>query len=291
MSSEGEQSTEQADTSAADRPHTKTILSAISSSDIDLLSSLLTQTNDDPVTYPGPPRAKMLACAADENQPLALTYLLQLSPSKQDVTPALLASCADHIECYTALVTAHPHALEFEIGHAGSVFALAVVRGDLEFMCYATNQPSWNIDLNTSHFFYRPVLQYSAEYSETRILRFLLTECAHGKLRIQGTDAIRAAIRGNRLDNLRCLLEHAPEGRKLVVDGWPVKQDESPWELEHRQKEGWDVPNLHYAAAKGNGEAVRILLDAGADPELLDGKGRKANIRKWTTTQSPCLTM
>ncbi|KAJ7323886.1 hypothetical protein DFH08DRAFT_941373 [Mycena albidolilacea] len=228
------------------------------------IQALLNQSDIDPDAYPGPPRETMLLSAAYENQPISLAYLLQQSPSKEDVTPPLLVGCSDHIECYKALVAAHPHTLSFGLGHTGDVFGAAVLRGDLEFMRYAANESSWNIDISASEVFHRPALQYAAEYSQTRVLRFLLVECGQG--------------RGKNMDNLRCLLEHSPEGTKAVVDGWPLKLDEYPWELEHRKEFGWDVPNLHYAVAQGNAEAVRILLDAGANADLLDETGRKADI-------------
>ncbi|KAF7342340.1 ANK-REP-REGION domain-containing protein [Mycena venus] len=269
-----------ADAPTVDHPHTKAILFAISSSNITALSSLLEKTDFDPDACPGPPRERMLGWAAVENQPLALSYLFQLSPSKEDVTPQLLRCYVKHIECYKALVAAHPHALAFGFGHMGDVFGVAVLTRHLDFMCsYAANAPSWNIDLNKSEVCHRPVLEWTAEYGETRVLRCLLIECGRGELlRVRGTDAIRAAIRGRNMDNLRCLLDHSPEGPRAVVDGWPLKEGEYPWQLDKRRKDGWDVPNLHYAAAVGISEAVHILLDAGADPDLLDGNGRKADI-------------
>ncbi|KAJ7875578.1 ankyrin repeat-containing domain protein [Mycena olivaceomarginata] len=259
-------------------PHTQDILSAISSSNIPVLTALLKQSDIDPDAYPGPPRETMLLSAAYENQPISLAYLLQRSPSKEDVTPPLLVGCSDHIECYKVLVAAHPHTLSFGLGHTGDVFGAAVLRGDLEFMRYAANESSWNIDISASEVFHRPALQYAAEYSQTRVLRCLLVDCGQGRVRVGGADVIRAAIRGKNMDNLRCLLEHSPEGTKAVVDGWPLKLDEYPWELERRKEFGWDVPNLHYAVAQGNAEAVRILLDAGANADLLDEDGRKADI-------------
>ncbi|KAJ7473504.1 hypothetical protein FB451DRAFT_1249400 [Mycena latifolia] len=235
---------------------------------IALLSSLLVQTPSDSTAYAAPPRERMLLHAASENQLLALSYLLrQPTASEED-------ACAAHLECYKALVAAHPHALAFELGHTGDVFGAAVFRGDIEFMRHAANEPSWKIDPNTSEVLHRPVLHVAAEHADVHVLRCLLTEC--GEVRVRGTDAIKAAIRKGRLDNLRCLLEHAPEGGKAVVDGWPLNQDLDPWKISSRKDAGWDMLNLHYAASVGNDEAIRILLDAGADPDLRDEHGRTA---------------
>ncbi|KAJ7506177.1 hypothetical protein B0H11DRAFT_1904073 [Mycena galericulata] len=243
-------------------PHTQAILSAISSSNIILMDSLFGKTQSDPKTYPSPARERMMGYAAMENQPLALSHLLQLPPaSRDDVTPQILNACALHIECYRALVTVHPHALAYELGHTGDVFGAAVFRGDREFMRVAANEPAWKIDPNACEVFHRPVLLVATNCDE-RVLRCLLTEC--GEVRVRGTDAVRAAIKKCRMDNLRCLLEHAQEGTKAVA--------------EKRKEQGWDVPNLHYAAALGNVDAMRILLEAGADPDLEDGSGRKADI-------------
>jgi hypothetical protein len=57
-----------------------------------------------------------------------------------------------------------------------------------------------------------------------------------------------------------------------------ASNEEYPWEPDSRREPSWDVPNLHYAAAVNSLEAVRILLDGGADPDLLDGCGRKAAV-------------
>ncbi|KAJ7106696.1 hypothetical protein C8R44DRAFT_805694 [Mycena epipterygia] len=243
--------------------HGKAILSAISASDIVLLSSLIGQAHADPKAYPTPPRQTMLTHAASENRPLALAYLLQSPSSQEDVTPPLLQCCAPNLECYKVLVAAHPHALAFGLGHTGDVFGLAVMRGDLDFMRYAANEASWNIDPNASELFHRPVIQMAAEFFQVHVLRCLLTEC--GVVRVGGTYAIKAAIRGGRLENLRCLLEHAPEGTKAVVDGWP--SDFNPT-MNGWQDKRWGVPNLQYAVALGKAEAVSILLSAGADPIL-----------------------
>ncbi|KAJ6481504.1 ankyrin repeat-containing domain protein [Mycena vitilis] len=274
---------------AVNTPHTQAILSAISSSNVETLSSLLAQTNSDPEAYPGSPsRQSMILRAAAGNHPRALSYLLQLSPSKDDVTPSLLQCCAKHIECHKVLIAAYPHALAFGFGHTASdVFAYAVLNEDLNFIRYIANEQSVNIDLNQSTVLHRPALEWAAHSSGTRVLRCLLTECAAGALRVQGTDAIRVTIKYKNSDNLRCLLDHAPEGRRAVVDGWPLKEDEYPWELERRREMGWDVPHLHYAVTVGNQDAVRILLEAGADPNLLDGSGRKADIGKLVPATRP----
>ncbi|KAJ7676838.1 hypothetical protein DFH06DRAFT_1317448 [Mycena polygramma] len=267
----------------ADPPHAQAILSAISSSDIETLSSLLAQTESDPeVLYPSPPRESMILRAAAGNHHRALSYLLQRSPSRDDVTnPSLLRCCASHIECYKVLIAAHPHALAFGFGHmASDIFAYAVLTEDFDLMRYIANEPSLDIDLNQSEVYHRPALEWAAQRRSTRLLRCLLTECAPGALRVQGTDAIRGAIKGNNSDNLRCLLDHAPEGRKAVADGWPLKEDEYAHQLERRREMCWDVPHLHYAVTVGNQDAVRILLDAGADHDLLDGSGRKAEFGK-----------
>ncbi|KAJ7503823.1 hypothetical protein B0H11DRAFT_330538 [Mycena galericulata] len=257
-------------------PHTQAILSAISSSNVALLDSLFAKTQSDPETYPSPAREQMIGIAAYDNQPLALSHLLQLPPvSRDDVTPQLLSACAEHIECYRALVTVHPHALAYELGHTGDAFGFAVLRGDCEFMRVAANEPAWKIDPNVCQVYHESVLLWATGCDE-RVLRCLLTEC--GEVRVRGTDAIRSVIKKRRMDNLRCLLEHAQEGTKAVVDGWPLPQDPYPWQPEQRKEQGWDVPNLHYAAALGNVDAMRILLEAGADPDLEDGSGRKADI-------------
>jgi hypothetical protein len=73
-------------------------------------------------------------------------------------------------------------------------------------MRYAANESSWNIDISASEVFHRPALQYAAEHSQTRVLQCLLVECGHGRVRVSGTDVIRAAIRGKNMDNLRYLL-------------------------------------------------------------------------------------
>ncbi|KAK7042046.1 ANK-REP-region domain-containing protein [Favolaschia claudopus] len=267
--------------SATQHPHVHAILSAISSSAIEQLSSLLEQSSSDEAekkAYPSPSREHMLGFAASQNQPLALSYLLRRSPSKEDVTPGLLRACSQHIECYKALIEIHPHALQFGLGHVGDIFGGAALDGNLEFMRYMANEKSWNIDINESEIFHRPTLQYLAEYGKIEVLRCMLTECAPERLRVRETDAIRAAIRGRNMDNLRCLLEHAPEGTKAVVDGWPVKESKYEFEVKERRERGWDVPNLHYAANVGNTEAIQILLDAGADVGLRDGEGKTAKI-------------
>ncbi|KAJ7686959.1 hypothetical protein B0H17DRAFT_1136623 [Mycena rosella] len=257
-------------------PHTQAILFAIASPNIAVLSSLLAQTHSDPKVYPAPPRDRMLYHAASEKQSLALSHLLQLPPASQhDVTSPLLVACADDLECYKALVAVHPHALAFDLGHAGDIFACAVLRGDLAFVRHAAKEPAWNIDPNVSRWFGRPVLEAAAEACDARVLCCLFTEC--GAV-LRGTDAVKAAIRGRRPENLRCLLDHASEGRAAVVDGWPLDDDPEldPERVIWRKRAGWDVPHLHYAVSIGDDEAVRILLEAGADPELRDECGRTA---------------
>ncbi|KAJ7628839.1 ankyrin repeat-containing domain protein [Roridomyces roridus] len=259
-----------------ENPHTKRILSAISSSNTALLDSLLAQSDSD-ASAPSPPRSTMLHKAAASNQPVALLHLLRMPcASPSDVDPPLLRTCAnsEHLECFKALISVHPHALSFGFGHMGDIFGCAVLYGDLDFMRYAANEPAWKMDPNTADTMHRLPIEWAASASDVKVLRCLMTEC--GEVRVRGTNAIKEALTRGRSDILECVLEHAPEGARAVVDGWPLDEDLPCWELERRRERGWDAPNLHYAATLKKRWAVRILLEAGADPNLEDGQGRKA---------------
>nr|GAT47488.1 predicted protein [Mycena chlorophos] len=198
------------------------------------------------------------------------------------VTPALLLSCVDSFSAYHDLITAHPDALAYGLGHTGDVLGWAVIRGDCEFIRRMLHEPGWDIDPNTCEAFHRPVIEYAAANAKEEVLRCLLVECADivRPVRLRGTNAVRAAIGQRKNENLKFLLEYATEGRndRLVVDGWPLKKGLQGWEMEELQGKGWNVPNLHFAVGKGNMEAVKILLQAGADASVEDLKGQTVDV-------------
>ncbi|KAF7304453.1 ANK-REP-REGION domain-containing protein [Mycena chlorophos] len=205
------------------------------------------------------------------------------NPTSADVvTPALLHSCVDSFPAYHDLITAHPHALAYGLGHTGDVLGWAVIRGDCEFIRRMLHEPGWDIDPNTCEAFHRPVIEYAAAHAKEDVLRCLLVECADivHPVRLRGTNAVRAAIGQRKNENLKLLLEYATEGRndRLVVNGWPLRKGLQGWEMEELESKGWDVPNLHFAVREGNMHAVKTLLQAGADASVEDLKGQTVDV-------------
>ncbi|KAJ7053508.1 hypothetical protein C8F01DRAFT_1166626 [Mycena amicta] len=210
--------------------------------------------------------------------PSPLSHVL----ASKEVTPGLLWACSEDFTAYKALIAAYPHAIDFGLGHVGDILGFAVERADTAFIYAMLHEPGWNIDPNKSEAWHQHILEYAAESgrNDAAALRCLLIDCADIviPLRMKGTHAIKAAIRGRRMDCLRLLLDHAPEGRKEVVDGWPLRDGLHSWEITRLTELGWNVPNLHYAVKMGAEEAVRILLEAGADPNIKDGMGNRVDV-------------
>ena len=101
---------------------------------------------------------------------------------------------------------------------------------------------------------------------------------------VPGSMALHLAAREGRTDAMRCLLDEfgADANEDLAVAGAAAERDGRPeWEWLQLHKELWGTP-VHWAADQRRAEALRLLLERGADAGARDAGGRDVRERsRW----------
>lgn len=133
------------------------------------------------------------------------------------------------------------------------------------------------------------LLLWAAETGDEPFTRLLLEEHnilvtplneSPGELQVC-TSALHVASYYGHINIVRLLLEKGAGvnvrlvGKKTDTSGWASPRPVYPPRKQH--DDYWDWPNLQapitLAVQQGNGEIIRLLVAAGADPESLDGNG------------------
>lgn len=240
--------------------------------------------DDERMRVPSPNRDKKILpsiASAIEMQNYALvSYLLPLLSAKDTPEKLILLAIDAGIEIYKLFYTNSPAILEYQWQGLGDVVCVALKAGNIDLLRYVLSigaDPGRSFSSVRLSYIFLPVefASYNSLCEPESELQVLID---HGAL-VKGTCALQLAAQFGKLDAVRILLQAGAE-----VDALP-KTSIKPEDLTGtEQVVGSDFhyiedTALHLAASGGMLEVVKLLLEHGADPEVLDAKGCTALMR------------
>ncbi|KEY65504.1 hypothetical protein S7711_09294 [Stachybotrys chartarum IBT 7711] len=222
---------------------------AATSGNISELARLMNASKESP---PDHLIQKLLTAAAWKSQLPVIEMLVTRFPDvdlHEDTIRAAVYSGS--IPLFSVLLNKEPSIVKRQFDHRGTPLIVACMAQKpidfLRFLLEAGADPNQDPDTATY-----PLSIVAAFYTDTNSLDLLLD---HGA-KIQGSGALRAAAQFGKEDMIRRLLERGAR---------PETDDRSRGNREHP---------LHCAVEHGHAGALRILLEHGADANLLDAQHR-----------------
>ena len=252
--------------------HREALLEACSNGDMSKLQELLripqgpgqNHTSQPPAPLKSSLTDAMLAKASQNNHPYTVRYILTLLPEtetpEETVRWALLSS---FIEMYKTLFTYNPNIIHMTIydgreTQLGEALSLPASPEYIEFLISCGLRPS-NDRLDMSE------LCLACGRWQTRSVE-LCTDPTPARRLAAAFWSFSDSVKNGLMDVVSWLLAQGADVNDVATNAalftHPCKGH--PW------------PALHAAVESGQVEVVRLLLDRGADYELLDEKGRTA---------------
>ncbi|KAI9664089.1 MAG: hypothetical protein M1821_007580 [Bathelium mastoideum] len=211
----------------------------------------------------------LLVAAVQSKQAEVVRYLLEFDPDfKIPRETANAAASSDFMEVYGVMLQRQPEIANFDHDRIGDTVIFSIINDDTVFLNFLLEH---GVDPGRDpaqyfgrHWSGNAPLELAVCRSRTDIVELLL----HYGARIHQTEAIQLAAWSGRLDLLEFLLDKGADVNAV---------------LDEEVRDFYRGPTfgtaLHNAIQKDQIDAVRLLLDRGADSAVLDTDGKSSVAR------------